>query len=108
MEMGCVAAQLRALQAGRGRGASEGEKVTEEVAARRVERVEVAVRQRRRDNDGRVRWEAAGRRAARHVFVVVGERGNKVGVGACRQGGVLGSVNGFCSQLATELAHALI
>ncbi len=85
MEVRGVAAQLRALQAGRGRGSREGEEETEEVGARRVMRVKVGIgkRWRRRGNDGRVRWETISGRDAQHVFVVVGEGGDEMGVGAC-------------------------
>lgn len=83
MEVRGVAAQLGALQAGRGGGSREGEEETEEIGARRVMRVEVGVgKRRRRGNDGGVRWEAIGRRDAKHVFVVVGEGGDEAGVGA--------------------------
>lgn len=83
MEMRGVAIQLRALQAGRGRGSREREEETEKVAARRGTRVEVGVGKRRRGADGRVRWETIDGRDAQHVFVVVGEGGDEVGVGAC-------------------------
>lgn len=56
VEVGGVAAQLRALQGGRGRGAREGEEETEEVAAWRAVGVEVVIGERRRrsrrDNGG--------------------------------------------------------
>lgn len=87
MEVGGVAAQLRALQAGRGRGSREGEEETEEVGARggMVEMtVEVGVgKRRRRGGNSRIRWEKISGRDAQHVFVVVGEGGDEVGVGVC-------------------------
>lgn len=100
MEVRGVAAQLRALQAGRGRGSREREEETQEVGARRVMRVEVGVGKKRR---GRVKWETIGRREPQHVLVVVGEGGDEVGVGACW---VL--VCGCCSQLAVERARPSI
>lgn len=56
MEVRGVAAQLRALQAGRGRGSREGEEEAKEVGARRVMGVEVGTGRRRRGrgHDGRV------------------------------------------------------
>lgn len=85
MEVRSIAAQLRALQAGRGRGSREGEEETEEVGAWRVMRVEMGAGKRRRGrgDDGRVSWETIGGRDDQHVFVVVGEGGDEVGVGVC-------------------------
>lgn len=98
MEVRGVAAQLRALQAGRGRGSREGEEETEEVGTRRVMRVEVGVGEGRR----RVRWDTIGGRDAQHVFVVVGEGGDEVGLGAGGEGWIWALVCGCRSQLAVE------
>lgn len=77
MEVRGVAVQLRALQAGRGRGSREGKEKTEEVGIRRVVRVEVVVGKRRmRGNDSRVGWKTISGRDTQHVFVVVGEGGD--------------------------------
>lgn len=109
MEVRGVAAQLRALQAGRGRGSREGEEETEEVGARRVMRVEVGVGERRgRGADGRIRWETIGGRDAQHVFIVVGEGGDEVGVGACREGQIWALVCGCCTRLAVECVRPSI
>lgn len=84
MEVGGVAAQLRELHAGRCGGLREGKEETEEAGAWRVMRVEVGDgKRRRRGADGRVGWGTIGGRDAQHVFVVVGEGGDEVGVGAC-------------------------
>lgn len=55
-----------------------------------------------RDSGGGVRRETTGRRDFQHVFVVVGEGRDKVGVGACREGG------GQCRLLAVHWVRPLI
>lgn len=98
MEVRGVAAQLGALQAGRGRGSREGEEETEEVGARRLMRVEVGVGEGRR----RLGWETIGGGDPQHVFVVVGEGGDEVGLGAGGEGWIWVLVCGRRSQLAVE------
>lgn len=95
MDVGVVAAQLGAVQAGRGGGSREGKKETQEVDTRGVMRVEVVVgkRRRRRRGDGdRVMWGTVDGRDTQHVFVVVCKGGDEVGVLVC----------GGCSELAVE------
>lgn len=76
MEVGRVAAQLGALQAGRGGGSRKGKETTEEVRARGGRRLKVDV-----GNDGgggdRVGWKTAAGGDAQHVVVVVGEGGDE-------------------------------
>lgn len=56
-----------------------------------------------RGDDGRVRWVAAGGRKGQHVFVVVGEGRDEVGVAAC-----WALVCGRRSQLAIECARSFV
>lgn len=81
MQVGVIVAQLRTLQAGRGRGPREGEEETEEADAGRVMRMQEGVGKRRRGDDSRGRWESISGRDAQHAFV--GEGRDEVGVGAC-------------------------
>lgn len=71
MEVGCVASQLRAQQAGRSRRSGEGKEEAKEVGAWIGKRLEEAVGMRSR-RIGRV---------AQHVFLVISEGGDEVEVG---------------------------
>lgn len=106
VEVGLIAAQLGALQAGRGRGSGEGEEETQEVGARRGVRQEKAVGRRRRGDGGRRRREIIGGGGPQRAFVVVAaaaaaaEGGDEVGAGTCRGGGTGDLACGCRGQLA--------